>query len=240
MNKLIDFAKLVALLSFAFICIAGGVAALSVNRAVKHGDAKVTQIGDKAVAMLDTINRPCGVKGQPCGTLANVSKVLDKGGDAMVQMQIMARTEGDFAAKTLPQLSAHVQTSMDGVDHATSASTLLLNETTARVHDLAKLEGTANQFVADLDGESDMLLTSANGTLVRVNGLVANPEIPRILTNVNGMTDSLNGMLATGRAVEDKATHGYLHPSHNPFVRTWQVASPFALPAAQIGAALIP
>jgi hypothetical protein len=46
-------------------------------------------------------------------------------------------------------------------------------------------------------------------------------------------------MLFTFDAVETKATHDYLHPSKNPFVRTWKVFQPFLLPAAQIGGAVL-
>jgi hypothetical protein len=110
-----------------------------------------------------------------------------------------------------------------------------------------------------LDSQEETIFDDFHGMLGRVNPMVS--QYTEIGTNVNTLlkkqavsdfVDNLGPlsknfvaisgtgehMLQTGDQVETKATYTYLHPSKNPFVRTWNIANPFLAAGAKISAAI--
>lgn len=222
------------------VCLAAIVALLSfpvflhqmrpeVTAAIAHQDAQLAALEMKAGATLDAINRPCGA-GHPCGTLAEANVLMRKGSDILVTTQLNENREAGLLDGQVTPLLAHADRSLTNLDQATADVHPLLLSATSATNNLLPIEANAAQLVDHLDTESAMSFADANA-------LLTNPSVPKILANVAGMTDSGNKMLFTFNEVETKATHNYLHPSPNPFVRTWQNISPYALPAFQIGGA---
>lgn len=77
-----------------------------------------------------------------------------------------------------------------------------------------------------------------NGGISDLRGFYAKNQqnVAQLLANSVDITGTGGHMLKTADEVETKATHSYLHPSHNPFVRTWNVANPFLVAGAKIAA----
>ena len=104
---------------------------------------------------------------------------------------------------------------------------------------LTKLDEQEAQLFSDthkvLSGVADDEL-AAKQSIKELNDLLASPDLLAAVHNSNNISGSLAHMLQTGDAVETKASQSYLHPSKNPFLRTWQVASPFAVAGAKIAA----
>ena len=63
-------------------------------------------------------------------------------------------------------------------------------------------------------------------------------SVAAVLSQTVTLETTGNHMLTTADQVETKATHDYLHPSHNPFKRAWQATEPFIVAGARITAAL--
>lgn len=126
----------------------------------------------------------------------------------------------------------------------------LLNTTEDTVHGLQSTQQATNIFLRELTstvestqpviGHLDQVSVSANQSVQDFNKLLTDPQIGMITKNVQNITFTGAHMLSTADQVETKYTHSYLHPSTNPFVRTWQVASPYLGPSLTIAAKILP
>ena len=84
---------------------------------------------------------------------------------------------------------------------------------------------------------------SAPGTAAKSDALTAaitenQQSVAAVLSQTVTLETTGNHMLTTADQVETKATHDYLHPSHNPFKRAWQATEPFIVAGARITSAL--
>jgi hypothetical protein len=164
-----------------------------------------------------------------------------------------AARESDIAKATTATLSAttaRVQALAPIEANATAATAAA----TARVNDLQGIEA---KLGTSLDTVNRPCAPGPCGTLAETNKLLVKggdvitttqrnedketavlAKMGPVLDNAAADEATAGSMLKTADAVEKKATASYLHPSRNPFVRTWRAASPFILPAAEIAGAL--
>lgn len=104
---------------------------------------------------------------------------------------------------------------------------------------LTKLDKQEDQLFADthmaLEKFSDSLdaatqtLNHGTAAVDSLNAVLRDQAIHQTAQNVADMT-------TIAYQVEAKATKGYLHPSHNPAKRVWDMASPFLVSGAKIAA----
>lgn len=177
---------------------------------------------------LDTINETCTPG--PCGTLADVAKTLNTFRGVGGQIEIAAN---------------HINRSQSTLDTQEQNLFLDIHSTLAESRDtVADIGTTAQSASRTLDsfqpiaGHLDQATVTGYETLARVEVLVNDPSWLETVRNVDAMTKTTDQMLDTANQVETKATHDYLHPSKNPFVRSWQIAKPFVVPSIQIGGAV--
>ena len=227
---------LVLLLAAAFL-FAATLTALQIRSDADELSSRFDHVIDQFSATLEEVNRPCG-DGKPCGLLADTRELLKKGGDAVVQAQGVTKKEQAFVDTQLPSLVTEAHGVLAGASDTTRNAALAMQDADDRIRALAPLEANAAVFMADLNGQSNRFFGNANNVLSGANALVTNPHIPQIIAHADGITASFQSMAATTDAVELKATHSYLHPSTNPFARTFQNIRPFLLPSAQVAAAV--
>lgn len=196
-------------------------------------------IAGGVMSALDTVNRSCSTPGkiQPCGTLAEVDKVLVHASDLTVQTQIAVR-HADQVSKTeaamLPAWNARFTDTLDSVNGLTATLSGTAQAATVAI-------GTANTTIAGLkplEDASTLTVGHVDEAVKRFDAMLADPNLALTMQNVQGITATTNHMLFTADAVETKATKSYLHPSMNPVARTWEAVKPFIVPAAQVGAAI--
>ena len=99
--------------------------------------------------------------------------------------------------------------------------------------------GTVNDTVRGLQPLERSLTATADASTATINtfnGRLSDPKIDALLNDFRDMSDTSRHMLITADAVETKATFSYLHPSTNPWKRTWDAVSPFLVAGAKITA----
>ena len=77
---------------------------------------------------------------------------------------------------------------------------------------------------------------AARKSIKDLDDLLISPDFLETIHNSKDISGSLAHMLQTGDAVETKAAQPYLHPSKNPFLRTWKEIHPFVVAGAKIAA----
>lgn len=174
---------------------------------------------------------------------------------ATAQWQAASKAQADSVTAIERDVRAemwHVDRSLTELDSAigTAQTTISTIQTQATrvgpLLDAAKSTVEAAQpVVRSLGASSDALtaaIQNANGGITDARTFYAanQQNIAAMLSQTVTLETTGNHMLATADAVETKATNSYLHPSHNPFKRAWQVSEPFAVAGAKITAALLP
>lgn len=177
---------------------------------------------DVTIALL----KPCKPgKPETCGLIPAVRDVATDTGSAVEQMSLQVQSTQPLlqtAAASITDVSSHLNTAIDAA-----------TQTTLQAQgDL----GTLNGSILASRGLLEAYTQSGN----TLNELLNRPAIPKIIDNAAGITGSAADMLAIGDQVEAKATHDYLHPSKNPWVRDWKATYPWLLIGAQAGVKFAP
>lgn len=186
---------------------------------------------------LEKINRPgpCGSTSKPCGTLAEIDQSIHEADTALVHLDLVARHEqqqlGTYDGYAA-QLVSHLNGTLDSTQRAAdSISGTAQNASVAL--------GTVNDTVRGLQPLERSLTATADASTATINtfnGRLSDPKIDALLNDFRDMSDTSRHMLITADAVETKATFSYLHPSTNPWKRTWDAVSPFLVAGAKITA----
>jgi hypothetical protein len=253
MKKLKDIAILLLILSGVFFLTMGGIFFMQTREAVVSSEAGAQPLIDEAQKTLTAINAPCPKLAKvdpPCGLITRLSIVANTMNATFGKLNTdldKAGTVEDGATQTLYNVNRPC---------GTVGGTLAPCGTLADVNKLmntgrgtlGQLEIAANhedRNLTTLDNQENTLFTDFHATLgtadaglTRFNFLMNDPSILQTEQNVAAISGTGAHMLFTFDQVETKATQNYLHPSPNPFKRTWQTVSPFMLPVAQIGAAV--
>ena len=235
MQKLIDIAKFAALASVVvvagFVCVflmqlsaevkradvalSSSIATLTqVQATLEASSAKVDGVTGKVGGLIDAFTVDARLAG---GTLVSVNRGCVPG---------PCGTLADVS-KTLNTARGTVGQVEIGANHWDRNLTTL---------DAQELE-LYTQLDAAVQGvrpvEDEALIATRD-----LDALATNKDVPLVVKNLANGLGSLDSMLATGDAVETKAMAGYLHPSKNPWVRTYRALQPYLVPAAQIAGAL--
>lgn len=151
-----------------------------------------------AAQALATVNRPCAPG--PCGTLAVADKTITKVGDAIVTTQLEERA-----------IAPHTVAAVDALKGSADALTATSQAATGSFHALDgsayALTGTLNTATTTLDA-AKAPINAFTQDAVDLDALLKDRAIHATLTNVEGMTDSGNKMLADAQWKE----HQLLHP----------------------------
>ncbi len=192
MNRIIANALGVCLIAAA--CLVGwaawrwGESAPGPTGAIVEGVAQV----------LAAVNRPCAPG--PCGTLAVADKTITKVGDAIVTTQLQERA-----------IAPHTLAAVDALKGSANALTATSQAATGSFR---ALDGSAYALTGTLHAATDTLhaakapIDAFTTDAVDLDAILKDRAIHETLTNIAGMTDSGNKMLADAQWKE----HQLLHP----------------------------
>jgi hypothetical protein len=181
-------------------------------------NSSVATIGSGVNNTLNAVNHPCAPG--PCGLLANANKVTTKIGDIVVTSQMQVRQTDKLVSAAVTS----IQESTKHIDKTSDAATKLIADTDVEIKPV--IENTNKEIIA---------LGETNGD---INTFLKSKYLFDSEDHIANIIANGDKMVAIGEQVEDKATHSYLHPSKNPFVRTWNVVNPFLVSGAKITAAV--
>ena len=147
---------------------------------------------------IQTVNRPCGVRGLPCGVLADADKTMETVRGTFGQIEIAA----DHEDRNL--------TKLDGQEDQ------LFSDTHASLTQLTAMLSSGTET-----------LDSGRDAIDNLNGMLKDQTLRNTMVNVQSMTQSGAGIMDTGDQLFKKLTYNTLHPSKNKFVRTWRATEPY-------------
>ena len=154
---------------------------------------------EKLNQALDAINAPCvGFHGSvTCGPIAQLSQTAKNVGIVAGQSALQVKQSGvliDAAAKSITEVTAHVNRTADALTQTAQGATDTLAEGKRTI-------AAAQPVLAALTRDGDDL-----------HELLKSHAIDQTLTNVASMTDSGAGIMANGKTVSDKITYDFTHP----------------------------
>jgi hypothetical protein len=229
MQTAISIFKIAALAAVATLCITAAILIGDADKSIRAINGGSAPILSRVTRLLD----------QSDATLGESRKLINDGRYTLVEVNRNVLDERKMYEQAFPDLVGHVNASLQNVDAATADLHPLFLSATARLDQFQSVESGLSQIVDDADRGLGPILYDADQTIKGANTLVANPNVPILLTHFAGISASADSMLFTANRVETKATYNYLNPPHNPVKRTWQAVQPFLLPGAQIGAAIV-
>ena len=185
-----------------------------------HADSVLTSFGSESQKTFDNLNRLCEL-GKPCGTLADINRTLAAVRGTFGQVEVAAIHEN----KNLSALDAQ-EAQLFGDTHRALGSA---NEA---ISGIVPVEKSARDEIVALNKTTTDLDSLATDSHVRA--FIANLE--PLSNNAVAITGTSAHMLSTADAVETHYATPILHPSHNPFIHSWQTISPFAVAGAKIAA----
>jgi hypothetical protein len=186
-----------------------------------HADAAATNLTDATAVwakaagdqahQVDLIARD--TRASIVATGRTVDKMKEVAGTAQTQLEQLGPL-----LESLKKSSDAIPPAIGHIDEVADEATDMMNQST-------------NGIVPLLMAYTD-IATNVNGYLRRkaVSDFVDN--LGPLSTNAVAISGTGSHMLVTADQVETKATYTYLHPSPNPWVRTWNAAEPWL----QIGA----
>jgi hypothetical protein len=127
----------------------------------------------------------------------------------------------------------------DRVDRLADRGSATLDAATATEQAATETLGTLNSTIGQAQPLLEAYTASGNDLheLLKRKALADFADnLGPLSANMVAITGTGAHMMATGDAVETKATQSYLHPSHNPWARTWQAVQPFIVAGAKITA----
>jgi len=142
----------------------------------------------------DNLNRPCTVKGKPCGTLAGIDKAVVKVGDTVVTTQLAEQKTTQDTHRTLTALSGAldaVPVTLSHVQGTADASTALLFSAKKSVDDLPPLFGEVGFAVKDVDSA----VKSSNLLLQDTDAVVKRPGLGQMIDGL-GTTSTNLGLIS--------------------------------------------
>jgi ABC-type transporter Mla subunit MlaD len=190
-----------------------------------------TAAGNSANSALQTVNQPCG-NGKPCGTLAEVSKATVKIGDIAVTSQMQIAQTGKLLSvttKNIDSVSSHLNKTADALTDTANTATQTVKQANADLQLVSSSIPDLKPLVFQLQKNGASLQTATDALNMRLR----DPHVDNLMAHLDEISGTGESMLDTANQVETKATKSYLHPSKNPFVRTWTVAEPWLNIGAQ-------
>ena len=175
-------------------------------------------------AALDTINGRCGA-GHPCGTLANVDKVVVKVGDAIVQTQLVERGTSPHVIAAMDTLNASASKLGGTADALTGTAQGATQTLAAASTGLKTLDTSLTAFPP--------LLERSTATVGDLDALLKDKAVYGTLDNVQSMTSSGSAILIDARTLADKTTGDILKPK--PW---WQKIGPYGNDLVRAGCLL--
>lgn len=206
LNKLLQVAKLAALLAVIAYCYVASTFYIRVGAALQAVQGSLTQFDGQsssiaantndvlrgAAATMDVINRPCG-GGKPCGTLADVAKTLGTVRGAAGQIEVAANHE-DKRIGVLDAQEATIFTNTNASLLQFHADLLTANTTIASVQPV----------LSGLERDAQALQVTTES----VSALVGNEDLRATLKNTSHASASLAAIADDTR----QAVHAYFHP----------------------------
>jgi len=155
----------------------------------------------------DNLNRPCTVKGKPCGTLAGIDKAVVKVGDTVVTTQLAEQKTTQDTHRTLTALSGAldaVPVTLSHVQGTADASTALLESATRTTDKLPMLVSNVIDVTTDIQsGTKEFDLT-----LQDVDLLIKRPALGATIDGLGATSTNL------GKISGD--LYVFAHPILNP------------------------
>ena len=154
---------------------------------------------EKASSTLDAINAPCvGFHGSvTCGPIAQLSQTAKNVGIVAGLSAQQVKQSGvliDSAAKSVTEVSAHVNRTADALTQTAQGATDTLAEGKRTI---AAIQPVLGAFKQDVDD---------------INALLRDEAIHRTLANLDATTQNLGGITLDARLVSDKISADYLRP----------------------------
>jgi hypothetical protein len=210
------------IVSICAVCLIGW-AAYSVGREVGQLSLKVSLTFSKVNQALDTVNALCAPG--PCGTLANVDKVVVKVGDAIVQTQLVERGTSPHVIAAMDTLNASASKLGGTADALTGTAQGATQTLAAASTDLKTLDTSLTAFPP--------LLERSTATVGDLDALLKDKAVYGTLDNVQSMTSSGSAILIDARTLADKTTGDILKPK--PW---WQKIGPYGNDLVRAGCLL--
>lgn len=167
-------------------------------------------VGSSAAATLTAVNRPCSAM-VPCGTLADVNRTLATVRGTFGQIEVAARHENRQLG-TLDRQERQLFADLHGT--ATQAQgTLSTLAGTAQALTATANEATATtKAVRPVLGSLGATADASTTLLTSANSRVTDARIDALITHLQGISASADGIAADGRKVADKITTDYIAP----------------------------
>ena len=167
--------------------------------AISQQNEQLKQSAAAINSPLGAINAPCvGFHGSvTCGPIAQLSQTAKNVGIVAGQSALQVKQSGvliDAAAKSVTEVSAHVNRTADALTQTAQGATDTLAEGRRTI---AAAQPVLAAFTRDGDDLHELLKSHA---------------IDQTLTSVASMTESGAGILANGKTVSDKITYDFTHP----------------------------
>jgi len=157
----------------------------SLNSTIASAQPIIAKAGDT----LDTINRPCG-GGHPCGTLANLDKMIVHSGDITVAAQQQVIQSGFLIASTTKSIdtaTVHLDATLDSYTRLGAQATTTLQSIDPVMDGLVPLEDSARTTVKDFDA----LVTSQDIKTLTASLASTSTEVSGIAKDVHKEADVL-------------------------------------------------
>lgn len=191
MDQALKIAKLAALSSLAFLCIALSVAVQDVRHTLRAIQRDVQGVTDKAGVELVTLNASTSaISNQAVATLKDASATARQAKTAIAKLD-PALDELPSVVSEAYSVEHNARLSLDNVNKAA------IDERMYFERDLPPLMDAIKADVVD-----------AGDTLTAAKDFIADPNLKRILTNSGDMTDSGRKILQDGA----DETHKLVHP----------------------------
>jgi hypothetical protein len=164
----------------------------------------------RANTALDTINHPCAPG--PCGTLANVDKLVVKVGDIAVDTQRQVRQSGTLinaASQSLTSTSQHLDAAIGTANVQLTHIAPLLDAVRGAAD---AIPGTLKHVNDAADGVTP-ILANADGAVSDFRRFLTAPALNATLSNVDALTAAWARISTNGAKITDKMTADYFKPT---------------------------
>ena len=164
------------------------------------------------------------------GTLAELDKSILAAKSVLVHIDLVAAHED----RQIPRYDAYAQQTVSDIHGMTQAFTGTANAATETAHSASSTFQAASDALKPVPA----LLASGTDAENSFNVLLKRKALADAIDNVDRITGTSEDMLMVADQVERKATASYLHPSKNPWARTWNAVNPFIVAGAKVTAAI--
>lgn len=210
MNLSIGYAKLLALLSAAFLCITLGIGALRVEHLIPKLSAAADGVNTLTASLNDTDKRlDLSIK-EADYTLLKIGLTADSAKKASDKELAMLDVWDTEISRTIRDADTAVLSTSSGVNSISAQA----------VETMQNVDKSVNAFVPPLQ--------QITTTVASANALIGNPDLGKSLSNTQHATASLSAIADDAR----QAVHSYLHPTWPH--RVWNFVTGIGIDAGKI------